>query len=158
MELYHWVVANNGDYSSVSTPLSVYCNPYEWNHVALVVNGGLVRKYVNGQLIYSDNLTEATLKPNTNSWTGFGSYTAAAHWFHGWMDELRVSTAVHEMAPCGFWGYFPGDVNEDCYVDLLDYSQIAREWLGTTDPLLDVATDWTACTDPASGDCANIQF
>ncbi len=30
---------------------------------------------------------------------------------------------------CGDWGYLPADFNRDCYVDLLDFSLLAKQWL-----------------------------
>jgi hypothetical protein len=35
---------------------------------------------------------------------------------------------------CGSQGLYSADINRDCYVDLLDYSFFATQWLGCTDP------------------------
>ena len=32
---------------------------------------------------------------------------------------------------CGDWGYLPTDLNYDCYVDLLDFSLFAQQWMKT---------------------------
>ena len=32
---------------------------------------------------------------------------------------------------CGDWGYMRGDINKDCYVDLLDFAEFASEWLSS---------------------------
>jgi len=32
---------------------------------------------------------------------------------------------------CGDWGYMRGDINKDCYVDLLDFADFASEWLSS---------------------------
>jgi hypothetical protein len=32
---------------------------------------------------------------------------------------------------CGDWGYMRGDINKDCYVDLLDFAEFASEWMAS---------------------------
>jgi hypothetical protein len=46
---------------------------------------------------------------------------------------MRVGPAQWVEPECGGWGYSPADFNEDCSVDLLDYSEMFREWLQTYD-------------------------
>jgi len=55
--------------------------------------------------------------------------------FIGSIDEVRISNTI--PAPiliCGDWGYPPGDINKDCYVDLRDMAEVADSWLECTDP------------------------
>jgi hypothetical protein len=40
---------------------------------------------------------------------------------------------------CGSQGRYLGDINADCYVNLLDFALIAQQWFD--------------CTDPANADC-----
>jgi hypothetical protein len=41
-----------------------------------------------------------------------------------------VSVAVYDdELGCGDWGYLDADINNDCYVDMLDLLEIARNWL-----------------------------
>ncbi len=35
---------------------------------------------------------------------------------------------------CGDWGYSEADINQDCKVDLVDYSKLAEMWLDCNDP------------------------
>jgi hypothetical protein len=44
---------------------------------------------------------------------------------------------------CGLYGFASGDVDNDCYVTLADFSVLASEWL--------------KCTDPADDNCVEIQ-
>ena len=45
---------------------------------------------------------------------------------------LGIETIIVEPKdPCGEWGYAPGDLNEDCVVDLEDVAVLALEWLKT---------------------------
>ncbi len=47
-----------------------------------------------------------------------------------------ASVALPKGKPkCGDWGYAAGDVDQDCDVDLADFSLFAQKWLGCTDPL-----------------------
>jgi hypothetical protein len=43
---------------------------------------------------------------------------------------------------CGNWGYYPGDFNLDCKVDLKDLSILVRNWL--------------ACSDPVNSRCSHV--
>jgi hypothetical protein len=42
--------------------------------------------------------------------------------------SVEVSVIDNELT-CGDWGYLPGDLNRDCYVDLLDFAILAQQWL-----------------------------
>ena len=43
-------------------------------------------------------------------------------------DSVEVQVEDNELT-CGDWGYWPMDLNQDCYVNLLDYAEFALEWL-----------------------------
>ncbi|MBN2377273.1 MAG: hypothetical protein JXD22_12785 [Sedimentisphaerales bacterium] len=43
---------------------------------------------------------------------------------------------------CGDWGYFPADLDRNCYVNLVDFSMFAQQWL--------------TCTVPNGQDCLNL--
>ena len=51
-------------------------------------------------------------------------------------DYVRAGAAGWEPQQCGDAGtvYLGGDLNEDCYLDLADFSALAVEWLHCTDP------------------------
>ena len=36
---------------------------------------------------------------------------------------------------CGRWGFFGGDLDQNCEVDLLDFAVMGEAWLDCTDPL-----------------------
>ena len=58
------------------------------------------------------------------------------------LSEVRFyDTTYTGPANCGAEGtvYLEGDINEDCYVNLIDVAMFGNEWLG--------------CTDPANNDC-----
>ena len=38
-----------------------------------------------------------------------------------------------ESPECGDWGYYPGDINKDCYVDFTDLAIFLSEWPNCTD-------------------------
>ena len=45
-----------------------------------------------------------------------------------------VTTVTVQDNECGGMGIVEGDLNADCIVDLLDFAEIANEWLNSTDP------------------------
>ena len=57
----------------------------------------------------------------------------------GAIDEIFIGDG---KGNCGNWGYWSGDLNEDCYVTLVDYAELAA--------------DWMKCTEPSDGNCAPI--
>lgn len=44
--------------------------------------------------------------------------------------SVRVNVYDNELT-CGDWGYYPTDLNEDCYVTLLDFALFAEQWLAS---------------------------
>jgi hypothetical protein len=57
------------------------------------------------------------------------------------VDELRIGTTYNSVTGsgellCGQAGtvYLLGDLNKDCYVNILDFSVFAADWLKCTDP------------------------
>ncbi|MBN2377749.1 MAG: hypothetical protein JXD22_15235, partial [Sedimentisphaerales bacterium] len=45
---------------------------------------------------------------------------------------IEVSVFDDEQI-CGDWGYYPTDLNTDCYVDLKDFALFAIRWLDTAE-------------------------
>jgi hypothetical protein len=43
---------------------------------------------------------------------------------------VQVSVTDNELT-CGDWGYYQTDLNEDCYVTLLDFALFAEQWLAS---------------------------
>jgi hypothetical protein len=89
----------------------------------------------------------------------------SANWAR-WLDPTPA---------CGAWGYFPADIDENCRVDLADFSVIGKNWLtgGCITPLwcqgadvdengavglsdlLEMADQWLSCTDPQGSGCVD---
>jgi hypothetical protein len=46
------------------------------------------------------------------------------------IDSVEVVVLDDELI-CGDWGYMRGDINKDCYVDLLDFAEFASECLSS---------------------------
>jgi len=78
---------------------------------------------------------------------------------------------------CGGFGYLPGDLNLDCYVDFLDYGILADKWLADANELAGygmpdvglvderslyvIAKDWLGCTewiDANSVNCTVVEL
>ncbi|MCD4831150.1 MAG: phytase [Anaerohalosphaeraceae bacterium] len=69
------------------------------------------------------------------------------------VDNLVIKNGAPPT--CGDFGYPEGDLNEDCYTDMLDLVILADGWLDTTD-MNDVAIlvdGWLDCTDPTNERC-----
>ncbi len=67
-------------------------------------------------------------------------------WDSGTTDEFDLYKYAILTAGlvCGDIGYFPGDVNFDCDVNLLDYADLAVQWLD--------------CSTPGGDDCVDARF
>ena len=46
----------------------------------------------------------------------------------------EVASRMQELFQCGQWGFLPADINRDCYIDLLDFSELAANWGDSNDP------------------------
>lgn len=51
-----------------------------------------------------------------------------------WVDYKFEYTVTEQDVGCGDWGYAPGDLNKDCYVDQADLAIIQNEWNNCTNP------------------------
>jgi 3-phytase len=48
---------------------------------------------------------------------------------------MLMSSEWNPRSPqCGVWGFFGGDLNRDCHVDMGDLAMLASNWLSCTDP------------------------
>jgi len=56
---------------------------------------------------------------------------------------INVNVSVIDNDFCGNWGFYPADLNKDCYVNLADFQIMASQWLG--------------CTHPGDVNCAELQ-
>lgn len=46
------------------------------------------------------------------------------------ISSVEVEVIDDELI-CGDWGYMRGDINKDCYVDLLDFAEFASQWMSS---------------------------
>jgi hypothetical protein len=114
-----------------------------WTHVAFTmewtgVEGGtgmVMSIYINGQLVARN--TGHSIAYNSD-YSYFGRLQYNVPCANVIIDEVRISDIVRTSfgAPeCGSWGYYLGDVNKDCYVDINDFAEMAKNWLGCTHPV-----------------------
>ncbi|MBN2514223.1 MAG: hypothetical protein JXB18_14890, partial [Sedimentisphaerales bacterium] len=47
---------------------------------------------------------------------------------------VKLNVAVIENDFCGEWGFHPGDLNQDCYINLEDFEMLALNWLSCSNP------------------------
>ena len=125
----------------------------------------LKRIYING--IDSTGTADTWVKMDFNgSVAALGSLREFGQWFDNDIAELRVYGMVgydkrraveQELynkyfadgplppTPCGEWGLYDGDLDEDCEVDLADFSEFTLRWMDCTDPSVEGCID---CSDP----------
>lgn len=88
-------------------------------------------------------------------------------------DNRSVELNFIGTPECGDWGYYDGDINEDCYVNSNDLAILADQHLGTPgQPSADIAppggdgnvniqdfaqlaADWMKCSDPLGAGCTD---
>jgi hypothetical protein len=116
----------------------------EWHHVVLTVdsNGGdQTEIYIDGQLAATGPAPgRAARGPGLHiaQSTAFGSY------FSGWVDNVHVwgrelsaaevlalyEAETEDAFPCNE-ALVPGDTDDDCDVDMVDFARVAASWLNT---------------------------
>ena len=89
------------------------------------------------------NGTQTISEMETAGWTayefyGIGNTSDTGHTYicgYGTdPNDQKASFLLFKSLACGDWGYHAGDLNEDCYVDFLDFATFAADWLECTDP------------------------
>jgi len=110
------------------------CITTEWQHVRVIYGT------INGEKIMSAQ-TISRYTRNTDVGTGIlQPYNSNIHIgsqrnnnpFGGLIDEVRV--AYYKTPVCGDWGYYDGDFNRDCYINVEDLAALGENWLASTDP------------------------
>ena len=128
-----WEGASVPTYNFDYAPLGIDPNEV-WTHVAVSVVDTEMRVYLNGDLVGAPITLSGPLGSPTKP-VHIGKRYNGSNKFTGYIDEVRVAKAsipgTHSPVTCGDWGYFDGDVNQNCYVDKDDVSAIADGWLGT---------------------------
>lgn len=76
---------------------------------------------------YDDNVYEGQTPHKTTI-----SHTAQGGDYEGIDIDSVVVDVIDNEETCSDWGYFPSDLNMDCYVDLLDFALFASYWLDGT--------------------------
>jgi len=169
-------VSTYGGWLETVTPYEYSLDADTWTHVAFVRQWDGVNTtisiYVNGELAASNSIAAGGIEGGGSTY--IGSVTQGTCSWGGQIDEIRISDVARTefglQLPdaCGDWGYMSGDVNHDCYVNLLDFAQMAEDWatwgggLGgdvnydgcvNDQDLAALSGDWLACTDPLDPDC-----
>ena len=81
--------------------------------------------------VFSDSNTIGPIAPHAvRVWMWFGNDHRANSFFHGRIDEVRISTPPQQSC----MGFYGGDLNRDCYVNADDLGDLGEAWLATTDP------------------------
>lgn len=118
-----------------------------WHQVVGTFDGTRQCIYVDGILAASRDIPEGTLIDlnDYNVRIGSDEQFDGVREFNGLIDEVRIYEiglpADMVMArfiadggsnSCGL-DFIPGDINEDCYVDVSDFAQMAESWLMCND-------------------------
>jgi len=113
-----------------------YPNKDAWHHIAGEWYMGKQRLYLDGVLVnsFTAPVTSVNTQPYYGSFLYVGSRSVGAEYWSGLIDEVRISAAVPGTPVCGYWGYYKGDVNKDCYVNFSDVDVMASQWLTSTLP------------------------
>ncbi len=108
-----------------------------WHHIAASWFEGEMRIYIDGiEVGYSKPTTTKTVSDSTATYLYVGGFDAsnAERRFYGTLDEVRISQAIEADPECGYWGYHPADLNQDCYVNLLDLKLMLENWMDCSIP------------------------
>lgn len=101
------------------TALAKIDNDIVWDSDDLpIVNGvysGQITVSIGGYDANIPHNLSLAMRVNKNGWADMDYY---ARW-----DFVRFDTY------CGGFGFMPADINRDCYVDMLDLEELARQWL-----------------------------
>lgn len=119
-----------------------------WFHLAVTYDANVGGE---GQAcMYIDGVPSDVVPITSGAMVRIGNYTLGgcamydARWLDGQVDELYIydqiltpsdiddiinDIPVSETHVCGDAGYFAGDINKDCYVNMGDFAQMALEWL-----------------------------
>jgi hypothetical protein len=87
----HWVLdtyLQSGDSSCVLMDRSKQHPLGEWAHVALVLEGGTMKHYVNGQLELQGDLD---FRPINSGRTSIGVRLNKVHWYKGAIGSIRIT-------------------------------------------------------------------
>jgi hypothetical protein len=112
---------------------TVGLDPSNWVHIRFENYLGEAKLYLNGSLAASKTLDTASLDTPLKSTNIIGARYNPKEYFWGYIDEMKISQVEADLE-CGLWGYLPGDINEDCVVNLEDLKLLVDEWLKTTEP------------------------
>jgi hypothetical protein len=107
-----------------------------WVHLAVeyLKSTDTMKLFVNGRLCSTYvALTEGSGLRNLSQ-KRIGTYSPTSYVFWGWIDDFRITNAVMPELVCGDLGYVPADLNEDCFVDIVDLEILVSDWLESTMP------------------------
>jgi hypothetical protein len=83
------------------------------------------------------SLSTNTIK-NQSAPINIGNKVGYSRYFQGLIDEVKITIPSIPSPSCGYWGYYKGDLNLDCHVDMQDIEIASQAWLACStygDPL-----------------------
>jgi hypothetical protein len=71
----------------------------------------------------------------------------------------RISDYQQYVFPCGSWGYWGMDLNQDCHVNTKDLNDFSNQWVDVFDMIdfAELAQQWLLCTQPYEEGCVEKQ-
>ncbi|OXU16011.1 rhamnogalacturonan lyase family protein [Sedimentisphaera salicampi] len=138
----------------------------QWYYLAAVSDGSTLKMYADA-LDGSGSQLAGTLSmspENDNSLASAGqNWTIGRGWFDGsqvdhltgFIDDVRFSSRALEPSEflhyqCGAWGYIDSDLNEDCFVNLEDYSFFSQDWGYSLQQIVSFCSEWLENSNPYS--------
>ncbi|WP_094759003.1 family 43 glycosylhydrolase [Sedimentisphaera salicampi] len=136
----------------------------QWYYLAAVSNGEQLKMYADkldgegSQVVgrmQMDASSNNSLAASGYNWTiGRGWYNGVyTNHVSGFIDDVRFSSEALEPSEflhyqCGAWGYLEFDYNQDCFVDIHDFSLFAPSWAGSIDQLESFSAQWLETSNP----------
>ena len=145
-----------------------------------LVTEGTLDNYLHEEALAHDPCSGSFYDPEDDG-TRLASLGVHEHWNNAldrqYSRNLGTGSGIeliYNSTPCGSWGYWPGDLDKNCYVDQDDLAIFAGQYLGTPgEPSADIAplggdgnvsladfaqlsADWMKCTHPLGVGCDDL--
>jgi hypothetical protein len=83
--------ANNGNYTFSAPPNSSPISLDQWQNLIITNTSDLLKFYINGQLIFSENISSTLRAPNTSDLLiGSSNRELGAEWMNGKLDDIGI--------------------------------------------------------------------
>ncbi|MFH1616948.1 MAG: hypothetical protein ABIG61_17920 [Planctomycetota bacterium] len=104
---------------------------YGWNDVTGRVM--FVNEYHDPLYAYGDVTWILGAKHGDKGVAEWQSYIDEIRYYDAALLDYQLSM-IEPARPCGYLGYYPGDVDKDCYVNMKDLAALAEQWVNCTMP------------------------